>query len=114
AEHRDFGGDISRSMPFKTSNARQQAGNHTEDKAMGIAQFGLSNEVSQETAGHEEHDGYCGRQGGFEIALSALQSGESRVSAHEGDIGFHKKKSVTVQIAGDQGKEDGRCPLYTG
>jgi hypothetical protein len=41
-EHRDLGRDISRSMPFKTSNARQQAGNHSEDKAMGIAQFGLS------------------------------------------------------------------------
>ena len=41
AEHRDLGGDISRAMPFKTGNGRQQTGNHTEDQAMGIAPPGL-------------------------------------------------------------------------
>jgi hypothetical protein len=99
---------IFRSMLFKTSNGRKQACNHTEDQSMGIAQSGLTKEGSQETTSDEEHDGYCGRQGGMEITLSTLQAGCSRVSAHERDIGSQEKKSVSIHIAGDQGKEDGR------
>jgi hypothetical protein len=28
-------------------------------------------------------------------------------------IGFQEEKSITIQIAGEQGEQDGGCPLYT-
>src|SRR6266851_5104530 len=100
-------------MQFKTGTGCKQGCNQSENHAMGITQPGLGQEVSQETTSDEEHDGYSGRQSGWEIALSALESRESRVSAHERDISSEEKKSITIEIAGDQCKEDGQCPLYT-
>jgi hypothetical protein len=70
AEHRDLGRGIPQAMPFKTSNGRKQARNHTEHQAMGITQSRLTEEVSQETTSDEAQNGYCGRQGGMEIVLS--------------------------------------------
>src|SRR5579864_160440 len=92
AEHRDLGGDVSRSVPFKTSNGREQDCNRTEYQTMGITRLGLTEEVSEETAGDEGQDGYRGRQGGTEIVLSAPQAGHRRVSAHERDINSQEEK----------------------
>jgi hypothetical protein len=43
----------------------------------------------------------------MEIVLSTPEAGSRRISAHERYIGSQDKKSIAVQIAGDQGKEDG-------
>src|SRR5437868_9715276 len=83
AEHRDLGGDVSRCMPFKTSNGREQDCNDAEYQAMGITRFGLTEEVSEETTGDEGQDGYRGRQGGAEIVLPTPQASTCGVSAHD-------------------------------
>src|SRR5438132_6287092 len=109
AEHRDLGGDVSRCMPFKTSNGREQDCNDAEYQAMGITRFGLTEEVSEETTGDEGQDGYRGRQGGAEIVLPTPQASTCGVSAHERDISPQEEKPISVQIASDHRKEDCYC-----
>jgi hypothetical protein len=67
----------------------------------------LTDEVSQETTSNEGQDGYSGRQDGMKTGLSSPEAGNSRIPAHERDVNSQEKKSISIQIASDQGKEDG-------
>src|SRR5438874_8953420 len=78
---------------------------------MGMAPFGLSQHVSQETARGEEHNRDSRRNGCLENALANLKAGTCRVPAHERNIGLQEKKSVSIQITRHHGKQGRRRPL---
>src|SRR6266700_8249905 len=78
---------------------------------MGMAQFGLSQHVSQETASGEEHNRDGRWNGCVEIALPNLKAATCRVPAHKRDIGLQEKKSVSIQITRHCTKQDRQRPL---
>src|SRR5258705_6806978 len=78
---------------------------------MGMTKFGLSQNVSQETASDEEQDGDSRWNGCVVSALANLKARTCRVPAHERHIGLQEKKSVSIQITRHGGNQDRHGPL---
>jgi hypothetical protein len=76
-----------------------------------MAQFGLNQCVSQETASDEKHDSDSRWNGSVESTLANLKAGTCRVPAHERHIGLQEKKSVSIQITRHDGNQDRHGPL---
>jgi hypothetical protein len=78
---------------------------------MDMTGLGLGQQAPKETAGHETYNGERGVGCGAEFGASDIYTGACRVPAHERHIRFQEQKSVSVEIARDEGTENRSSPL---